>query len=306
MIEKPTVIVTSLGRTGTKFFYTLLGEVIPASTSLHEPDLFNFNVVTNRRAAEQIRFMLRQVHEAGVNNMIRKVFGGWCLIDLSDARMREELSYEEAVKQLLSQREEFVPNRNGSVYVEANIGYYGLIDVLEEVYAHHRVAYIVRDGREWVRSHMNWGEMYGKSKVRSLLAHTWPAAYEIKGDPYAAEWDSMSRFERLCWAWTRLNEYALEKIEENPNARVFHFECVFKSEDRYQYLQDMIRFLTATLPGVEPIASDSLAGWLDMQIHKSRTRFPSWREWTVEQKQSFETLCGPLMEELKYPLEQSE
>jgi len=298
MIKKPSIIITSLGRTGTKFFYTLFREIIPDGTSLHEPDVFN--IVQYRETGERIRQILKQIREAGVYNMIiRKALGKWSLIKLSDARVRGELGYTEAVQQVLSQREKFVHSRSGHVYIESSAAYYGLIDVLKDVYEHHRVAYIIRDGRDWVQSWMNWGEMYSKGKIRSLVAHTWPTASEIEGDPYGAKWKAMSRFEKVCWAWARLNEYALRTIQENPNARIFRFEDIFKSENRYQHLEELVQFVTA-FPDAGQIVTAPLDGWLDRQIHKSSPRFPSWEKWSAEQKQQFRAICGPLMEKLGY------
>lgn len=302
MIKKPTVIITSLGRTGTKFFYELFKEVIPNGTSLHEPDVFN--IVQYRGKGELARQILKQIREAGVHNMIvRKGLGKWSLIKLSDARVRGELGYANAVQQVLSQRRKFVHSQSGDVYVESNVAYYGLIDVLKDVYEHHRAAYIIRDGHEWVQSWMNWGGMhggiYGKGRIVSIFAHNWPTALEIGNDPYKLKWDSMSRFEKLCWAWVRLNEYALGTIQENPNAMVFRFEDIFQSKDRYQHLANLVQFVT-TFPHIDPIATDSLEGWLDRQVHKSVARFPSWEEWSAEHKQQFKTICGPLMEKLGY------
>ncbi|MFW6116706.1 MAG: hypothetical protein ACOC6F_03170 [bacterium] len=303
MIEKPAVIVTSLGRTGTKFFYALFRELIPGGLSLHEPDVLSFNVLSDRDVLSQIRFVLRQLEDAGIYNLIiRRTLRKWSLMELSDARVRGELSYAEAVKQVLDQRRGFVLSRTGLVYIEANAGYYGLIGVLKDVYAHHRVAYLVRDGRDWVRSHLNWGEMYGKGKIRRLVAHTWPTALEIRGDPYAEKWRMMSRFERICWAWTRLNGYALKSIQRNPDAEVFRFEDVFKSESRYQHLAELVDFAT-DMPGVEPVPPRALEGWLDRKIHESSGKFPAWPEWPSQHRGKFLEICGELMETLHYELD---
>lgn len=298
MIKKPAIIITSLGRTGTKFFCTLFKEVISDCTALHEPDVFN--IVEYRGRAERARQILKQIREIGVFNLIiRRSLGNWSLIELSDARMRGQLSYTEATQCVLSQRTDFVQSQSGAVYIEANVGYYGLINVLISVYKHHRVAYIIRDGRDWVRSHMNWGEMYGKGRIRSVFAHTWPAASEIDSDPYTLKWDSMSRFEKLCWAWVKLNEYAIGTIQENPNARLFRYEDIFKSEDRYKNLEELVHFVT-TFPNAGTIPTGSLEGWLDRQIHRSVARFPSWEGWSTEHKRQFKAICTPFMEELGY------
>lgn len=298
MIEKPTIIVTSLGRTGTKFFAALFSEVLPTATSLHEPD--TFTLFEYKGTGERIRQVIRQMRESGFHNLLSiEALRSGSLIEISDARVRSELGYAEAIRKLVKQRSRFIDSEEGSAYVESSIAYYGLIDVLKHACKDHRVAYVVRDARDWVRSNMDWGEIYGKGKIRQLIAHTWPTAPEIRGDPYATQWDDMSRFERLCWAWGRLNAYALETVKENPSARVYRFEDIFYSSERYQHLEDMTRFLMG-LPGVEPVASDSLRGWLDRRIHKGNAQFPSWEEWTTKQKQSLTTLCGPLIEKLGY------
>lgn len=293
MINKPTIIITSLGRTGTRFFYTLFANVLSNCTALHEPDVLHIF---------HSRELVKQVKDAGVYSLIiRKALGKPNLIRLSDSRVVGELSRSEIKQEILSQREDFIHSKRGSIYVESNAGYYALVDTLPEVFTHHRAVYIIRDGRGWVRSKMNWGEMYGKGKLRSIFAHTWPTAPEIAEDPYADQWHTMSRFERICWAWTKLNGYALDIVQDNPSARVFRFEDIFKSENRYQHLAELVNFAT-DMPGVDPVPAEALDGWLDRRIHKSSGDFPAWSEWSTQQKQQFIEICGPLMEELGYEL----
>jgi hypothetical protein len=305
MIKKPTIIITSLGRTGTGFFYALFREIIPAGTSLHEPDVFK--IMRYRETSERIKQIRRQIQEVGVYHLVvRKALGQWSLVKLSDARLRGELGYTEAVQRVLSQRKRFVHSRSGCVYIESSLAYYGLIDVLTDVFENHRVAYIVRDGGDWIQSWMSWREMqgkrwgmYGKGKIESLFGHNWPTALEMEDDPYKFRWDSMSGFEKLCWAWSRLNGYALGTAQKNPNARVFRFEDIFQSENRYQHLADLVQFVT-TFPEAELISTVPLEGWLDRQVHKSVGRFPSKNEWSTEHKEQFRAICGPLAEELGY------
>jgi hypothetical protein len=300
-VDKPVIVITSLGRTGTKFFAALFSDTIAKATSLHEPDVFNLFQYAD--ADERIRQTIKQIQEVGFYNLfIRKVLGSGNIIELSDARIRNQLKYEEAVRRLSKQRANFICSREVLAYIESNIGYYGLIDVLNDVCEHHRVVYIVRDGRDWARSHMNWGQLYNKSKIRAIFAHTWPTALEIESDSYRSKWNSMSRFERICWAWSRLNGYALSTVQENPNARVFRFEDIFKSENRYQHLAELVNFATDML-GVDPVPAEALDGWLDRKIHKSSGDFPAWPEWSTQQKQQFTEICGPLMEELGYAID---
>jgi hypothetical protein len=303
MIEKPTIVITSLGRTGTKFFADFFREALSDSTSLHEPDLFTTGELRNEGAG--ISHLLEQIREVGpLYMLIKKPLGKWSLSQLSDARVRGDLDHDKAVRETLRQRAAFIQSRQGTVYVESSTAYYGLIDLLPRVFAHHRLAYVIRDGRDWVRSWTNWGErggMYTKGRIRSIFARNWPTALDVE-DEYGARWESMPWFEKLCWAWSRLNVYALNSARDNPDARVFRFEDVFRSPDRYQHLSELVGFAT-DMPGVAPVPPEALEGWLDRKVHTSSGAFPDWGEWSGEQRATFSSICGPLMEQLGYSVE---
>jgi hypothetical protein len=294
-IDKPCILITSLGRTGTQFLARLFGEIMPDSVSLHEPDIFQGTGVDNR-----VLQYLSQARVAGLWRMgCLKLLGKWTLTSVSDARFLGRLGQAEAAQKLVAQRRSFIHGFDRSVYVEANVGYYGLLDVTPRVFAAHRAAYFVRDPREWIRSHMNWGELYGKRGLRGWVSHKWPGAPDIANDPYAERWSRLSRFQKLCWAWARLNQYGLGRASQNPNARVFRFEDVFSAESRYRSLEELIAFLSEA-PGARPRFMQSPRGWLERPIHQSSHQFPEWRSWPQEWQRHFETLCGPLMEQLGY------
>jgi hypothetical protein len=295
MIEKPTILVTSIGRTGTEFFAELFANIMPNCTSLHEPDIIKFPGVKNR-----FIHYSQQIQRAGFWRIIvLKALGKWTLANVSDSRFLGNLNLSEATKTLHSQRKDFVSKLPGSIYVESNLGYYGLLEVIPHVFKNHRTIFIVRDGRDWVRSTLNWGEVYGKVGMRKIFAHKWPTAKDVKDDEYATRWDDFSRFEKLCWAWSRLNNYALNTISENPNAQVYKFESIFLDENRYQNLNDLLSF-TVSLPGMDPESLGSTSGWLERKIHQSSNGFPEWKQWTSDQKSKFHEICGPQMERLGY------
>ena len=60
---------------------------------------------------------------------------------------------------------------------------------------------------------------------------------------YKNKWKYMSQFEKLCWGWTEINNYALNTINKNPNAKLFYFENIFKSKDKYYNLDNLLKFL---------------------------------------------------------------
>jgi hypothetical protein len=295
MIHKPTIIITSIGRTGTEFFAQFFARILPNATSLHEPDIFQNTGVENRFAC-----YLQQVQRAGPWRMVLlKALGKWTLVKVSDSKFLRRINQSQAIHDLSNQRKGFIESLPGSIYVEANIGYYGLLDIAPQVFSEHRAIYIVRDGREWIRSHMNWGEFYGKKGIRKLLSHNWPGAGDVPDDPCAADWSGFSRFERLCWAWAALNTYALDTISSNSDARVFRFEKIFSGEDRYEVLDELVAFATS-LPHLTSTPQGSIDGSLEKRTHQSPPGFPSWDGWTAHQKQQFESICGLLMQKLGY------
>ena len=79
MIEKPSIIVTSIGRTGTKFFAGLFDNIIPEATSLHEPDIFNFSL----KKGKGIEYLKKQIKESDFKNLIlKKALGKWSLVQI--------------------------------------------------------------------------------------------------------------------------------------------------------------------------------------------------------------------------------
>ena len=295
MIEIKTIVVTSLGRTGTKFFSVFFREILSNCSSFHEPDIFQYF-----GTKDLIGPFFSRVKDAGIKNMVfLKLLGKWSLFRVSDSLLRGEINKEEAIKEILWQRKEFILSKPGDVFVESNAGYYGLIPILNHVFTQHRAIYIVRNGIDWITSTMNVGELYGKKGLREILSHKMPTAMEFPSDPLHNSWGSITRFEKLCWAWSKINTYAYKTISENPYARMYKFEDIFSMGKNYDTLNDLVTF-TTSMAGINPRTIGSTVGWLDMKIHESTTQFSNWDGWSEIQKSQFKILCGPLMEELGY------
>lgn len=298
MIDKPSILITSLGRTGTQFFSLLFNHIIPDCDAYHEPDVIQYAGVKNR-----IGPLLTRVKDAGFYNMvILKLLGKWSLIRLSDSRTKGKLDATEAARILHWQRAKFIQSKKGSVYVESNVGYYGLLDILPDVFSHNKAIFIVRDGREWVRSTLNWGEIFGKKGIRAFFSHKWPTAKDFPDSPYFEKWHLLSRFEQICWTWAKLNQYALDTIEKNHHARIFYFEKIFSGKERYSYLDELVDF-AVTLSATRINNIRKTDGWLEKRVHMSSGDFPAWNNWTEEQKGQFEYICGPVMKKLSYKIE---
>lgn len=82
----------------------------------------------------------------------------------------------------------------------------------------------------------------------------------------------------------------------------FEFEDIFEAENRYENLKELVDFATTFQDGTK-LEYKPLDGWLDKKFHGSSGEFPSWENWTKEQKATFRHMCGPLMEELGYEVD---
>ena len=291
MIEKPSIIITSAGRTGTAFFFNLFKNIPKDCKVFHEPENINFRKISET---------LWKFKKFGfLNTTVKKIQGNWGITSISNRRMSGKITIDEATKLLVNERKKFIESFNESVYVEASYHYYGLIDVLPNVFRRHKAIYIIRDGREWIRSHMNKLEWYHEKNPHTKY-NTRISPMIFNDEKYNLKWNSMSRFEKLCWAWAKINNYALSSIKKNPNAQLVYFEDIFLSNQKYDNLKTIVDFLT-DIPYYEKIHYDTLEGILDKKINKPPTyKFPHWRKWSQEQLGQFKEICGSVMEKVGY------
>lgn len=296
MIKKPVRIITSLGRTGTLFFSELLSELIPQADVFHEVGYLNFGQYQGFQ--QKIKELVHQVNQIGFSNIIIKKFlGKWGLQRMSNSNFLNQLDQEKAVKNFINRRETFIENLNNILYIEASSEYYGLLNLFPKIFNDYSVVYIIRDGRDWVTSQMNFGRGgYEYHPLQKLVSPPFPNSDQVQGDEYFGKWQELSTFEQLSWCWDRLNRFCLDSLASVPNSRIFRFEDIFSSPDRNETITDLVNFLSSDTA----IDHDRVEKWLTKPIHKSKKIFPAWTSWTETQSSQFHTMCGSLMEEVGY------
>ncbi|MDA3898045.1 MAG: sulfotransferase domain-containing protein [Desulfobacteraceae bacterium] len=160
-------------------------------------------------------------------------------------------------------------------------------EALRGVFPNAKIMLMSRDGRDVIRSVMGWPEFYGKESK---------GAYNLtpqQDDKYFDKWHDMTRFEKLCWSWQNSNRSMLSLIQPNE---IFQFEKIISS---YEY------FKTRVLDKLELNVSEQQ--WTDSVNRKSPNStkqydFPHWADWSESQKETFMSICGPIMEKLDYDL----
>jgi hypothetical protein len=206
----------------------------------------------------------------------------------------------------------------GAVYGEKNVTLGPFIPHLHRL-LRCRFVWIVRDGRDVVRSLMNWhmeafGNIYRDCTIEDPLSPQARASVEQvplaldtadyarprpqPGDPWHDRWPSMSRFQMSAWYWAYINRLFAARFRELPADSWMQVDYSRITVDR---IGELFEFLG--LEGFDGArVGDMLAGRINSLEDRFRTagRFPRATEWTPEQRRQFDEIAGGVMRELGY------
>jgi hypothetical protein len=206
----------------------------------------------------------------------------------------------------------------GMVYGEKNVTLGPFIPHL-----HHllrcRFVWIVRDGRDVVRSLMNWhmeafGNIYRECTADDALSaqarasvEQVPAALDTAdyarprpqpGDPWHDRWLSLSRFQMTAWYWSYINRFFSSELCRLPSDTWMRIDYTRITVDR---VAELFAFL-----GLEGFDARRVEEMLARRINsledrfQTEGRFPRWSQWTPEQRRQFEEIAGATMRDLGY------
>ena len=157
--------------------------------------------------------------------------------------------------------------------------------LLAELFPKSKLFLLSRDGRGFVRSLMGWKHFYGPKSKGAFALKPFPE------DPMFSEWPRMTRFERVCWAWTETNEFLMRSIPKQDRVTL---ECIVR--DRSYFEERIVKEL-----GLEVPEGSWEAVTQAMSRNSSKTYdFPAWQDWTHVQRDAFKRICGDTMERLGY------
>jgi hypothetical protein len=288
--EKYFVFVTSAGRTGTKYFGNLLGQMIAESFSVHEPDvIMDFKIKS-----------MRQVRQFGLYQLVfGKLMGKTGIRNLSQRYLSKKIDLERLKTAIIDHRRKYYDSIQQELIIESYSGWYGVIPGIQSLYKNYKVVVIIRDPRDWVTSNMNWGTMYGKRDWVSKLKLGRLSPELIGDDEYETRWQAFSRFQKLCWAWKTIYETTIRGAGTNPNVGFFKFEDLFKSKNRYTRLRDLLAYITQFAD--KTFEFNIPEGILENRIHKNVSyEFPKWQNWDREMQSELQRICGGLSRKFNY------
>ena len=267
-IPKKAVLIVSSGRTGTHFLGHFFQENFDKTFSIHEPkpDCFDINQhllrkdITPHRAGEMFKMYRRDL--------------------------------------FISLKQEGYVN-----YVESNPNILALIPVLKNMFQKCRVVHIVRDGKEVVRS-LYSRDVYGKwSGTVPFFSDRDPRerlnAQFFPDDPYHAKWETMSRFERICWIWAKKNALLGRFVKNDPHARTYKFSSLFVNKNPDVW-EDLINFTGLKEDLINQDYLDYVAHMKSNAV--KQYLLPEYEDWPDHYKDAFEEIAGPQMERYGYDI----
>ncbi|MCU0679092.1 MAG: hypothetical protein MUC28_01430 [Planctomycetes bacterium] len=297
MIQKPVIIISSLGRTGTTFLADFFKKNYPSAFSVHEPGVIDF---ANFKTIDALKIIK---HYGVINTVINKIIGKHGIIYISNQRIAGLIRLEKAAENIINLRSSYINSFNNKIYIESNYHYYGCLDVLPLVFSEFKAVYLIRDPREWVRSSINKNGLYHRKDIHQHLRNR-PTPILFNDQKYIYKWKKMNQFAKLCWAWSYLNEYAMASVKNIPQIKICLFEDLFINKDKIDNLFELIYFLTHLSASSESQTENlkmALKIALTEKVNRPPTyEFPRWPQWQPKEAKTLHEICGGLMAKLGY------
>jgi hypothetical protein len=225
-------------------------------------------------------------HEAGERSRLINIFTHAHLSGFLPVQV-PLWAWKRAVSPILEKSEK-------EIYIDSNNQIYALLPLAPYLYPGLRVIHLVRDPRDYVRSHLNWAKHRPKSFIANYLTPFWqPNAWLLK-EMLWSEWIRLSQFERYCWIWDYKNRY-IGQLEgsSTPYLRIY-FEDFFGAPNPLNALQKMLEFLDLELV-------DGIVGKFQHPVNPNKGKsFPKWAEWSNAQCQQLSAFCGETMQKYGY------
>lgn len=202
-------------------------------------------------------------------------------------------------------------NKLGKIYIDKNPNY--LLFAKELVVNFNcKLIYLHRDGRDVVRSMMDWHDLVGKDiftlaedgdDSERVLGEQFPWDYSLlrpkAAEPISTEWKHISRFEKCAWYWARYNEMAINLLGKQEFAgRIFPVPMSTTSVEEVRKAYEFI--------GLEGFDTDRINELLMTKINSPSWRsgksnkFPKWQDWPANITDQFNTYALDIMKKLEY------
>ena len=204
------------------------------------------------------------------------------------------------------------------IYGEKNVTYAPFIEHLYKLLK-CKFIFLIRDGRDVVRSLIDWYELIWGSiyrecrnpgnlteeaykKVSNLHIHKDTSDYSRPrpqlGDPHFDNWLEYSREEMCAWYWQYINGLYLEQLLKLPNTA---YQILDYTNARSQDIIEIADFLN-----LQGLTESKISDMLNSKINSVKKRFgvdrryPDWPNWSSTQRRQFDEIAQKQMRQLGY------
>ncbi len=288
--SKDLAFIVSGGQTATAYLGYVLGKFIPDAHSVHEPDLsdgLTLRTLNNLREFNLWQLMLgRYLRRSGIRNIAHDYMSGTC-------------GFDETVRAVRQQRDDWHAAQSKPFIIESYSQWYGVLDPLRVAYPDAKVLAILRDPRDWVTAWMDFHRHHDEigAGTRSEQQVITPSIVgDNKWEPY---WRHMSSFEKLCWEWAQVYKRVDNFIARDSNCLLVRYEDLFSPQE----FLSAVYFLCDQPDHVYRYRVD-FAKLSARRLARAEHAAP-WFDWSPEQAQFIDGLCGPMMRKYGYGQEEA-
>jgi len=179
-------------------------------------------------------------------------------------------------------------HRQGLIYAETNNLVF-FAPIIAQLLPNAKFVFVHRHAAEYVRSGMRRGW---------YVDHVWDK-YRLEpsaSDPLRPQWNQWEPFDKICWFWKAANTFFLDFVQSMPadRTRTIRFDdLVTPGSGEYRKFFEIL-----DLPS--PGAAEA-EGLLDKRVNEQKQgEFPTYPNWTNEQRQRLIEIAGPTMAKLGY------
>lgn len=207
----------------------------------------------------------------------------------------------------------------GGVYGEKNVTYAPFIRELHRI-LNCRFVFIHRDGRDVVRSHINWhnnkfGTIYreasdlGDVSDKAIMnSGTLPVHHDLsdygrprplRGMLFFDEWEGFNRAQMCAYYWSRINELYLDQLAQIDRDDWISIDYTKPDAETVLRVAEFCGLEGLTLPYIrEKLASriNSLKDRGDEEV----TSYPNWPNWDGKKRREFDEIASGTMQRLGY------
>lgn len=207
---------------------------------------------------------------------------------------------------------------SGFIYGEKNVTLGPFIPYIDKL-ANAKFVYVKRDGRDVVRSLINWhNQMFGNiyrecsepgdlsDRARKVIKNL-PIEDDMSDyarprpgpdNMWYEKWPTFTRLEMCAWYWSYINELLIEELEKLDQDK---WKIINYTHPQASDIMSIAEFLE--LEGLDSLTIQEL---LDRKINSVEDRigkssdFPKWDDWTPTEKAQFECIAFNSMKRMGF------